>query len=416
MGIGIEAAAQVGRGKENTSSETWQNSQLNTGKLITKSEQGKLTLDGANVNTNRWEADIKGLEITSRQDTEKYHSEQTSVGGSVSITYGSGGGGSVNASHSKAKMDYAQVNQQSGIRVGTGGMNVNVDGHTQLNGAVIESKAAAEDNQFNTKTLSTTDIHNHSEVKTESVSVSSGGMDAMMSAAMSLLGNRNESEHSTTKSAVSANINLNVENGEIPTALSRDTENANQKVGQQDLQAIREQQEMAKVIGEISDSAVKIAAHKELEAIEQANLELGKVKQQAKDENWSAEKMESDPTLNAAQVKAEQAQEAYNQRYGIGSTQGQTIKAVTAALQGLANKSPEQAAVALASPYINQQIHKATQNADGTTNKTANLAAHAVLSAIEAQITGNNALAGAVAGIAGEGTAMLIAEKLYDKP
>ncbi|TCP92065.1 VENN motif-containing pre-toxin protein [Cricetibacter osteomyelitidis] len=363
------------------------------------------------------EANIKGLDITSRQDTEKYESKQISAGGSVSVTYGSGGGGSVNASYSKAKMDYAQVNQQSGIRVGSGGMDVNVEGHTQLNGAIIESEATTDKNQFSTKTFGSADMHNYSKLKTESVSINAGtsGFNPT-SAAMSLLGNRRESDSSTTKSAVSANINLNVKNGGIPTALLRDTKNTNEKVGKQNLQKIREQQEMAKVIGEISDNAIKIAAHKELEAIEQANLELGKIKQRAKDENWSEEKIKNDPTMQRAQDKVNNAQKAYDDSYGIGSTKGQTIKAVTAALQGLANKSPEQAVVALASPYLNKKIHEATQNADGTINKPANLAAHAVLSAIEAQVTGNNALAGAVAGVTAEGTAMLIAEKFYDKP
>ncbi|TCP92076.1 filamentous hemagglutinin [Cricetibacter osteomyelitidis] len=415
-GIGVEGSAQIGKGKENTSNETWQNSQLNTGTLITHSG-GTLTLDAANANVNRWEVNVKGLDITSRQDTEKYESKQTSAGGSFSVTYGSGGGGSVNASYSKAKMDYAQVNQQSGIRVGSGGMDVNVEGHTQLNGAIIESEATTDKNQFSTKTFGSADMHNYSKLKTESVSINAGtsGFNPT-SAAMSLLGNRRESDSSTTKSAVSANINLNVKNGGIPTALLRDTKNTNEKVGKQNLQKIREQQEMAKVIGEISDNAIKIAAHKELEAIEQANLELGKIKQRAKDENWSEEKIKNDPTMQRAQDKVNNAQKAYDDSYGIGSTKGQTIKAVTAALQGLANKSPEQAVVALASPYLNKKIHEATQNADGTINKPANLAAHAVLSAIEAQVTGNNALAGAVAGVTAEGTAMLIAEKFYDKP
>ncbi|BFU60556.1 MULTISPECIES: hemagglutinin repeat-containing protein [Rodentibacter] len=55
---------------------TWQNSLLHSSTIITNSPDGKLTLDAANLKAERWEADLKGLEIISRQNTEKYHAEQ----------------------------------------------------------------------------------------------------------------------------------------------------------------------------------------------------------------------------------------------------------------------------------------------------------------------------------------------------
>ncbi|MFZ7241543.1 hypothetical protein ACLSYN_10985, partial [Avibacterium avium] len=70
--------------------------------------------------------------------------------------YGSGGGASVNAAYSKAKVDYAQVNEQAGISVGEEGMNVKVHQHTQLNGGVIESEAETSKNHLQTHSISST--------------------------------------------------------------------------------------------------------------------------------------------------------------------------------------------------------------------------------------------------------------------
>ena len=207
-------------------------------------KEGDLTLDAANLKAKRWEADIQNLTVTSRQDTEKYESKQAGASASGSVAYGSGGGGSVSASYSKAKVDYAQVNEQAGIRVGEDGMDVTVHHHTQLNGAIIESDAGASKNRFKTQSIATTDIENKSEIKTESASISagSGGVNPMqaLSSALSLLGNTNESTQSTTKSAISGNIQIDTETPENLTALSRDTKNVNQRVEKQDLQKVQE--------------------------------------------------------------------------------------------------------------------------------------------------------------------------------
>ncbi|WP_406812297.1 VENN motif pre-toxin domain-containing protein [Histophilus somni] len=106
-------------------------------------------------------------------------------------------------------------------------------------------------------------------------------------------------------------------------------------------------------------------------------------------------------------------QKAYDKAYGTGSTTKRAVDAVTAALQGLAAKDAGQAVVGLASPYLNAQIKRHTENADGSVNTEANLLAHAILGAVEATITGNNALAGAAAGAGGEAAAMFITHTLY---
>ncbi|WP_410686669.1 VENN motif pre-toxin domain-containing protein [Avibacterium paragallinarum] len=352
---------------------------------------------------------MQHLNITSRQDREKYESKQVSAGASGSVAYGSGGGASVNAAYSKAKVDYAQVNEQAGISVGEGGMNVKVHQHTQLNGGVIESEAETSKNRLQTHSISSTDIENHSEIKTESASISagSGGINPMqaLSSALSLLGNRHESSRSHTKSAISQNIAIQTKTPENLTALSRDTKNANEQVQKQDLQKVQEQQEMAKVIGEIVDNGISIATFEKREALNKLSLE----KFQA-EERYGKDS----PQAKALGTQMQALQQQLDQEFGLGSEKGMAIRAVTAALQSAVQQDKAGAITALASPYLNREIHKLTEG-DSTKEKAANLMAHALLSAVEFQVTGKDPLTGAIAGVTGEATAQYLTKALYNK-
>ena len=406
----------------NSYSERWQNSYFTADKIITNSEEGDLTLDAANLKAKRWEADIQNLTITSRQDTEKYESKQTSAGTSSSVAYGSGGSASVNASYNKAKVDYAQVNEQAGISVGEDGIDANIHNHAQLNAAIIESSAEESKNRFKTKSLSHTDIENRSEIKTESASLGAGtgGINPMqaISSTLSLLGNTNESARSTTKSAISGNIRIETETPENLTALSRDTKNANQRVEKQDLQKVQERQEMAKVIGDITNNAINIATYEEREKINKLGLEKFKLEEQEKalkgqagnEQQLAAIKQQ----LTSIQPEITKTHGEIDRTYGIGSEKGMAIRAVTAALQAAAQNDTAGSLVALASPYLNQKIHEMTAG-DTAKDKAANLMAHALLSAVEFQVTGKDPLTGAVAGVTGEATAEIIA-RAYGKP
>ena len=408
-GIGIEGSVNAAKGKSNSDSERWQNSHLQADTLITNSEAGNLSLDAANLNAKRWEADIQNLTITSRQDTEKYESKQTSASASGSVAQGSGGGASVSASYNKAKVDYEQVNEQAGIRVGEDGMDANIHNHTQLNGAIIESDAEASKNRFKTKSLTHTDIENKSEIKTESASMGAGtgGINPMqaISSALSLLGNTNERARSTTQSAISDNIQIETETPEKLTALSRDTKNANQRVEKQDLQKVQERQEMAKVIGDISNNAISIATYNAREKINKLSLE--KFKAEEKYGKASTQAQEIGKQITAIQNDIDGT-------YGIGSKTGMAIRAVTAALQAAAQNDTAGSLVALASPYLNKTIHEMTAG-DTAKDKATNLMAHALLSAVEFQVTGKDPLTGAVAGVTGEVTAQILTQAIYNK-
>ncbi|MEE3607470.1 VENN motif pre-toxin domain-containing protein [Avibacterium paragallinarum] len=288
-------------------------------------------------------------------------------------------------------------------------MNVKVHQHTQLNGGVIESEAEASKNRLQTHSISSTDIENHSEIKTESASISagSGGINPMqaLSSALSLLGNRHESSRSHTKSAISQNIAIQTKTPENLTALSRDTKNANERVQKQDLQKVQEQQEMAKVIGEIVDNGISIATFEKREALNKLSLE----KFQA-EERYGKDS----PQAKALGTQMQALQQQLDQEFGLGSEKGMAIRAVTAALQSAVQQDKAGAITALASPYLNREIHKLTEG-DSTKEKATNLMAHALLSAVEFQVTGKDPLTGAMAGVTGEATAQYLTKALYNK-
>ncbi|MEE6076880.1 VENN motif pre-toxin domain-containing protein, partial [Avibacterium paragallinarum] len=83
-------------------------------------------------------------------------------------------------------------------------------------------------------------------------------------------------------------------------------------------------------------------------------------------------------------------------------------------LQSAVQQDKAGAITALASPYLNREIHKLTEG-DSTKEKAANLMAHALLSAVEFQVTGKDPLTGAMAGVTGEATAQYLTKALYNK-
>ena len=256
-GIGVEGSAQVGKGHENSDSVRQRNSYLNAEETVIKTGKDA-NFKGAVVKTDHLDADIKGnLNLESRQDSNHYDSKQTQAGAGFSVAiYGSGSSASANYSQNKAKVNYAQVEEQTGFHVGKGGMDVKVAGNTHLAGSVIDSEADQDKNHFKTKSLTHTDIENRSEVEVKSVSAGLSTDMAQnaknaMAAAASALGNKHESATSQTQSAIGSNIQIDTETPENLTALSRDTQNANHKVKAFDHNEVKEQQEAAQVAGEL---------------------------------------------------------------------------------------------------------------------------------------------------------------------
>ena len=181
---------------------------------------------------------------------------------------------------------------------------------------------------------------------------------------------------------------------------------------------MQERQEMAKVIGDISNNAINIATYNEREKINKLGLEKFKLEEQEKalkgqagnEQQLAAIKQQ----LTNVQAEITKTQGEIDRTYGIGSEKGMAIRAVTAALQAAAQNDTAGSLVALASPYLNKTIHEMTAG-DTAKDKSANLMAYALLSAVEFQVTGKDPLTGAVAGVTGEATAEIIA-RAYGKP
>lgn len=177
-GFLLTVGASGGRGKADGSDVSWTNTHVDAGNKLTLESGGDTTLRGAVADGKQVVAKVGGdLSIESLQDTSQFDSKQQSIGGSISIGYGKVGG-SFSASKSTVNSDYASVAEQSGIRAGDSGFQVEVKGDTALKGGAITSTQAAIDNDLNHfKTegaLALSDIQNRADYDAKSMGVNFG--------------------------------------------------------------------------------------------------------------------------------------------------------------------------------------------------------------------------------------------------
>ncbi|CAG9263453.1 tRNA nuclease CdiA-2 [Burkholderia diffusa] len=181
-GIAFTAGVAGNRGNANGDSTAWTNTHVTAGNTLTIQSGGDTNLKGAVASGKQVVANVGGnLNVESLQDTDHYDSKQQSAGVSVSvcvppICYGSSSV-SGNISQQKMHSDYAAVAEQSGIKAGDGGYQVDVKGNTDLKGGVIASSdKAVQDgvNSLTTASLTYSDIQNHASYDASSVGISGG--------------------------------------------------------------------------------------------------------------------------------------------------------------------------------------------------------------------------------------------------
>ncbi|CAB3755762.1 hemagglutinin repeat-containing protein [Paraburkholderia solisilvae] len=173
-GLGIDASASRSHGNANADSVTQNNTHVTAANTVTILSGGDTAIIGANVNGRQVNADVGGnLTVASVQDTVASAAHQDSQGGGFAIST-HGGSASYSAQHGNADGDYAQVNEQAGIRAGDGGFSISVRGNTDLQGAVIASEADTARNTLSTGTLTFSDIRNQSDYHAHSGGFSAG--------------------------------------------------------------------------------------------------------------------------------------------------------------------------------------------------------------------------------------------------
>ncbi|WP_051905651.1 VENN motif pre-toxin domain-containing protein [Pantoea sp. NGS-ED-1003] len=368
------------------------------------------------------------LTLASEQDSDRYDSKQQSASAGGSFTFGSmTGSASVNASRDKMHSTWQSVEEQTGIFAGKGGFDVSVGAHTQLDGAVIGSTAAADKNRLETGTLGWDDIENHADYKVEhqSAGISTGGSIAgqfagNMANGLLVGANHSGSDSSTTKAAMSEGaivIRDRDNQTQDVSGLSRDVEHANQTLSPIfDKEKEQNRLQEAQLIGEIGNQAADIARTEgQIAATKAANERMkgvtpGQLK--AAEAEWRKANPGKEPT--ASDISGQAYQTFYNQAFsesgfGTGGKLQQAIQAATAAVQGLAGGNLTQAITGGSAPYLAEIIHNQTLNPDGSVNVQANLMAHAVVGAVTAYAAGNSALAGASGAAMGE----YIAQQMY---
>ncbi|XAQ44640.1 hemagglutinin repeat-containing protein [Ralstonia solanacearum] len=226
--FGVTANASASRGKGEGSDVSWTNTHVSAGNTLTLESGGNTNLKGAVATGKQVVANVGGdLNIESLQDTSTYHTKDQSIGGSVTVGFGFSG--SANFSQQKIDSDFASVTEQSGIKAGDRGFQVNVHGNTDLKGAVIASTdKAVQDgvNSLTTATLTQSEIHNRAEYSASSIGMTlSGGKDVKggrISPTGAGVGQDSGSASSTTTSGISGIAgNTAVRTGDAETGIAK---------------------------------------------------------------------------------------------------------------------------------------------------------------------------------------------------
>ncbi len=304
-------------GHEKGNGTTWSETTLDSGGTLSLISGRDTVINGAQASGNTVAADVgRDLWIASQQDSNDYQSKQTSMAAGGSFTFGTmTGSGYISASQDKMQSDYDSVQEQSGIFAGSGGFDITVGNHTQLDGGVIASTATADKNSLNTGTLGWRDIHNEVDyaVSHSGISISGGGV-----VGDSFSGNMaaDGSSHAAISNGTITVRDKENQQQDI-AGLSRDTAGANGSISPVfDKEKEQNRLQEVQLIGELGGQAADIVRT-------QGELNGLSVAKKAHPE-MSAEALKNTPEYRAEMSK-----------YGTGSDLQRGIQAATAALQGL---------------------------------------------------------------------------------
>ena len=201
-GFGIYVSASGAKGRGNGSGTSYEETTIQANSTLTLVSGRDTVLDGAQAIGDRVVADIgRNLIATSQQDRNTYERKDQAAG--IDVAIGTGGG-QVSGYYNQQKIDsnYVSVEKQTGIQAGNGGFDINVGGHTQLDGAAIASRADPANNYFSTGSLGWSDLKNSAEYSASSVGASGGVGSSGGSFSPDLSSPQNESSASTTQAGI----------------------------------------------------------------------------------------------------------------------------------------------------------------------------------------------------------------------
>ena len=426
-GFTVSASGNAAKGGEKGNGTTWKESTLDAGQNVSLSSGRDTLLQGAQVNGDKVTADVgRDLTLSSLQDSDTYNSKQQSVSGGLNYTFGSGAGGSFSYSRDKMKSNYDSVQEQTGIFAGKGGFDVTVGNHTQLDGAVLASRAEADKNRLDTGTLGFTDIANKADYKVEHVGggFSTGGSIAgnvignMASNMLTGLGGSGHAE-GTTQSAVADGtvIVRNTANQQQDVGtLSRDTEHANGSIDPI-FNKEKEQRRLqtAQLIGEIGSQVSDVVrTDAKITATENAKASMQHADEKDRAAAISLLQKAGKPVTDEA-ISDQMYQTFYNREFaktqqGTGGSVQRAITATTAAVQALAGGDLKSAIAGGAAPYLANEIARLIPETDWQ----ARVLAHAVVNAALAAASKKDAATAAAGAATGE-LAGIIAVDAYHK-
>ncbi|HDT2077237.1 MULTISPECIES: contact-dependent inhibition toxin CdiA [Enterobacter] len=428
-GITVSASVNAARGSEKGNGTSWNETTLDAGQNVSLTSGRDTVLKGAQVNGDKVTADVgRDLTLSSLQDSDKYNSKQQSMNAGASYTWGAGGGsGSFSVSRDKMKSNYDSVQEQTGIFAGKGGFDINVGNHTQLDGAVIASRADADKNRLETGTLGFTDINNKAEYKVEhqGVGFSTGGGVAgnlVSNMASTMLAGMGGSGHAegTTQSAVADGaiiVRDQANQKQDVSTLSRDTDHANGSIGPI-FNKEKEQKRLqtAQMIGDIGNQVADIArTNGKIAATEAANEKMKTAGGDARNAAISQLKKDGKEITDQA-IHDQMYQTFYNEAFnksgmGTGQSTQRAITAATAAVQALAGGDIKAAIAGASAPYIANAI----ANAIPDTDLKGRVLAHAVVNAALAAASGRDAASAAAGAAVGELVGKIAVDKLAGK-
>lgn len=322
-------------------------------------------------------------------------------------------------------------------------MNVDIAGHTELVGGLVTSteKAEAEgQNRFATGTIASQDLENHADYKGSAVSAS-GSVGANFDTPF---GEKGIVQSTKTKKDKAGNDVLTQGGESLQTGLvvglgsDKDSQRSQTKSGINTANlVIRDEQAQLANTGKTAEEAkagLNTAITTENAAAHSGKLEnrFDKAKLQ-KELDYQVKATQEFQTITKPGIDSVMTQIAANKQAkavaleNVGDSQGaarlrdeakdwetggkyrQATDALTNALGLALGGKPTAGVIAgAASPYINEQIKKATQNIPSL-----NIPAHMVWGAIEAELQGGKAASGAISAGVGEAGAAYLAKALY---